>query len=563
MSLIYIQGEEEKRRHIHYEVDPDLPALGEGGMGHVLRGTRVDEQSGVRQEVAIKFLFEDLPAHAVERARREAAIQIHNENLVEMFGFIAISDSNNVKRYHVVSELLQGVMLFDLLNGKTTDKNGQEVAFAQELYQQYQNDRFGFAVFMVKNILSGLMALHDKGYIHRDLDPSNIMITHDRKVKIIDFGIAKQLNTLNTQDQQLTSTGQFVGKAAYAAPELVLGDVHSQDKTTDIYAVGIMLFQFIVGTTPFEGTMADIIKKQINEKLPLKLVPYKAVRRIIEKATEKKQSNRYQSAAEMRVDIEHLTKADAQPSKTSFDVKMPKATAVTGGSGGNKKAIIGAIAAAVVVVVGLCAVLLSKGGGPSEEELAAQAKARVDSLYQVRNGTVIDSPELTEVTDPESQAKMKPIGMLVEQALTAMEDTAKTEDGLAQLRDIVSQYGSYKNVAPALAVMAAITQPLDVTHSTERLKRLRQLTAGAIDRNAPRAHELAEQACKADPDCYQALYELATDYIGAVGRIGENAENDPGKAKQLFEKGLELAKKKGDQEYVSLFESRVNMLPAE
>ena len=188
MSVIYIQGEEEKKQHIHYEVDTDLPALGEGGMGQVLRGVRVNEQNGLRQDVAIKFLFDDLPPNAIERARREASIQIHNENLVEMFGFIEIADGQ-AKHYHVVSELLQGVMLFDLLNGKTTDKYGNEVEFAQELYNQYQNDKFGFAVFIVKNVLSGLMALHDKGYIHRDLDPSNIMITHDRKVKIIDFGM--------------------------------------------------------------------------------------------------------------------------------------------------------------------------------------------------------------------------------------------------------------------------------------------------------------------------------------------------------------------------------------
>ncbi|SEN39907.1 Protein tyrosine kinase, partial [Prevotella sp. ne3005] len=133
MSLIFIQGKEEKNRKIHYEVDPQQPSLGEGGMGQVLRGVMVNEKNGVRQDVAIKFLFEDLPVHAIERARREASIQIHNENLVEMFGFIEVIDGNGTKRYHVVSELLQGVMLFDLLNGKTTDKYGNEIEFAQEL----------------------------------------------------------------------------------------------------------------------------------------------------------------------------------------------------------------------------------------------------------------------------------------------------------------------------------------------------------------------------------------------------------------------------------------------
>ena len=424
MSLIIIQGEGEKKRHIHYEVDPELPSLGEGGMGQVLRGVMVNEKNGVRQDVAIKFLFEDLPAHAIERARREASIQIHNENLVEMFGFIEVVDNNGTKRFHVVSELLQGVMLFDLLNGKTTDKYGNEVAFAQELYS------------------------------------SNIMITHDKKVKIIDYGIAKQLNTLNTQDQQLTSTGQFVGKAAYAAPELVLGDVRSQDKSTDIYAVGIMLYQFVVGSLPFEGTMAELIKQQINEKLPLKNVPYKAIRRIIEKATAKKQSDRYQSASEMRVDLEHLTNQDAQPSGTSFD-SFPLL--------GESKSKIGklvAAAVAVIAIVGGVLFFMQQNSGPSEEEIE---QARKDSLYRVRNGQVIDSSEMSLVTDSETGAQMTPICMLADKALKALEDSTTREKGLTQLREIIGKYGDYKNSAPVLALMAAITQPVCCRTDTYRL----------------------------------------------------------------------------------------------
>ncbi len=226
MSIIRIQGIHEIENGIIYEVDTESKPLGVGGMGQVFRGKRIDSK-GVCMDVAIKFLFDDLPQHVIERARREASIQIHNENLVEMFGFIQIDERVTPEivhqRYHVVSELLEGVMLFDLLKGKTTDNEGKEVEFAQELYNQYLNDRLNFALFIVRNVLSGIMALHDKGYIHRDIDPSNIMVTADRKVKIIDFGIAKQLSTLNTQDQMLTTAGQFMGKATYAAPELVWG----------------------------------------------------------------------------------------------------------------------------------------------------------------------------------------------------------------------------------------------------------------------------------------------------------------------------------------------------
>lgn len=548
MSVLYIQGEEEKRQHIHYEVNTDIPALGEGGMGQVLRGVRVNEQNGLRQDVAIKFLFDDLPPNAIERARREASIQIHNENLVEMFGFIEIAD-NQTKHFHVVSELLSGVMLFDLLNGKTTDKYGNEVEFAQELYNQYQNDRFGFAVFIVKNILSGLMALHDKGYIHRDLDPSNIMITHDRKVKIIDFGIAKQLTSLNTQDQQLTSTGQFIGKAAYAAPELVLGDVHSQNRTTDIYAVGIMLFQFVVGTLPFEGTMAELIDQQLKAKMPLKMVPFKAIRRIIEKATAKKQADRYQSAAEMRVDMEHLTRADATPSKTFFGNTTPKTSTdkkVAVGGGGNKKLglIIGAAAAAIVVLVGIgvgAYFIFSGSSGLSEAELEQQ---RQDSISAVKQA---------------AQAKEKKASALVSKALAALDDPATVEEGFKQMENIVSQYASSKSAAHVTALMAALLQPQDVFYSPEKIKILREQTADFVEKSASKAHSYAEKAVEADPACYQALYELATDYMTGEPRTG-STPTDLEKSKQLFEKGQQYAQQKGDDEYIDLFKTRIEQV---
>ena len=170
-----------------------------------------------------------------------------------MYGFIQIdekSPSGIHPRYHVVSELLHGVMLLDLLNGKLTDSDGKEVEFARKLYEQYNTDRYAFAIFIVKNILSGIMALHDKGFIHRDIDPSNVMVTSDGKVKIIDFGIAKQIDSLSA-DRHLTSTGQFMGKAAYAAPELVRGDVPHQNATTDIYAIGIVMFEPDYGKAAF------------------------------------------------------------------------------------------------------------------------------------------------------------------------------------------------------------------------------------------------------------------------------------------------------------------------
>lgn len=310
MSLYKIQGKAEKRQGIFYEFNTQEEPLGVGGMGRVYKGYRVDEQTGNTQEVAIKFMYDDLPSNVIERARREASIQLRHENLVEMLGFIETEEKNVlgelIPHYHVVSELLEGVMLNDLLQGKITDRNGVVMPYAQKLYNDYQRDVYHFAVFIVRNILSGLMMLHDAGYIHRDIDPTNIMVTIDGHIKLIDFGIAKQMHSLTSHDKSLTISGVFLGKPEYAAPELVLGEIDAQDQTTDIYAVGILLFLCIVGHVPFEGDRHEILNMQLHDKLPLHLVKNKLLRRIIQKATEKSRGKRYQSAAEFRVALDQL-----------------------------------------------------------------------------------------------------------------------------------------------------------------------------------------------------------------------------------------------------------------
>ena len=310
MAIIMLQGESERLRGIHYEIDNAQQPIGVGGMGQVCKGLMVDEHTGSTRPVAIKFMFDDLPPQALERARREANIQLRNDNLVEMLGFMETQETDPTgvvkKHYHVVSELLDGVSLSDLLNGKTANRDGHDVPFAVKLLQDYRNDPDHFARTVVMSVLSGLMALHDAGYIHRDIDPSNIFVTAEGHIKLIDFGIAKQMNALTTSDKSLTVAGKFMGKPEYASPELALGDLQHQNQTTDIYAVGILLYQCIVGHTPFEGPRHEILEKQIKEKLPLGVIKNKDLRRIIATACEKKQELRYQSSAQMRVALEEM-----------------------------------------------------------------------------------------------------------------------------------------------------------------------------------------------------------------------------------------------------------------
>ena len=309
MKIIRLQGDAEIRSGIYYEYDVDATPLGEGGMGRVFKGFRVSRKTGERTPIAIKVIYDNIPERIVERARREANIQMDNENLARMYGFIEMINyyEGGTKckvHYYIIMELLVGVTLEDLMKGVISDQNGNEIPFAVELYNQYTQNRNVTVVRIMKSILSGLMALHDKGYIHRDIDPSNVMVTIDGKIKLIDFGICKQIESLESLDTALTATGVFMGKVNYAAPELVLGDVKSQSYTTDIYALGVLLYQLCSGRLPFSGTDLEIQNAHLRNSLPLKEVQHNKMRTIIRKATDKKQSKRYQSVVELRADLD-------------------------------------------------------------------------------------------------------------------------------------------------------------------------------------------------------------------------------------------------------------------
>lgn len=544
MAVIKIQGDTEKKQRVHYVVDTATQPLGVGGMGQVFRGKRVEETTGVTIDVAVKFLFDDLGEAAVERSRREASIQIDNENLVKMYGFIQIDEqtSNGVHpRYHVVSELLHGVMLLDLLNGKFTDSDGQEVVYAHELYNMYKADRYKFAIFIIKNMLSGIMALHDKGYIHRDIDPSNIMVTADGKVKIIDFGISKQLKSLSS-DRHLTSTGQFMGKAAYAAPELVLGDVAHQNETTDIYAIGIVFYELVTGRLPFDGSTNEVLNMQLKNKLPLDAIESKQVRRVIAKATEKKQADRYQSASEFRVSVEQLERTRTR-SDVTVDIKPNNALVE---KLKEKRTLVAAVAA-VVILVGGGAVALSSGG-TEEETVPAENVMTPEKLSQLKaekEREIIDDNRSISETDSLTGVVVKSAGMLTDEALALLSDSTASPESAIRLLDRV-----IANARPSSA-RAAYTKGImhlkngNVPANLAGVKQTAQASFAVSD---SLAHIYYAQAVELDPTFYPALFELGTDYNNGKIRGIETA-NKP-LARTYFEKALKYATDAGDSVYV-------------
>lgn len=357
MNIIRLQGNIEKRTGIYYEYNADSTPLGEGGMGRVFKGYRVVQRTGERMPVAIKAIYENIPERVVERARREANIQLDNDNLIRMYGFVETvtqldEDTKYKVHYHVIMELLIGVTLEDMMNGVTSDQNGMQIPFAAEIYSQYTQNRDAAVIRIMKPILSGLMALHDNGFIHRDIDPSNIMLTIDGKIKLIDFGICKQIVSLESLDKALTATGVFMGKVNYAAPELVLGDVKSQNYTTDIYALGVLLYQLCTGHLPFSGTDQDILSANLRKSLPMNDIHRSDFKKIIRKATEKVQSKRYASVSELRVDLERIP------------------TNSNNGNRGKIYLIFGFVIAAIVIIGGIIYTLKETNNDTADKVIA-------------------------------------------------------------------------------------------------------------------------------------------------------------------------------------------------
>ena len=535
MAIYRLQGKAEKRSGIYYEFDPSEEPLGEGGMGKVYKGRCVNEVTGTAFDVAIKFMFSDLPAHAIERARREASIQIRHDNLVEMLGFIDIEEKGPLgdiqHHYHVVSELLDGIMLDDLLAGKLTNKRGEPMPFAQKLYNDYQRDPYHFATYIIRNVLSGLMALHDAGYIHRDIDPTNIMITSNGHIKLIDFGIAKQMQSLTTNDKSLTVAGVFMGKPEYAAPELILGDIKSQDKTTDIYAVGILLFQCIIGHPPFEGDRHEVMNKQLHQKMPLGLIKNKQIRKIIETATDKTRAKRFRSAAEFRVALDQIA---LNGTGGGFEWK-PLYTYIIGG------------VAACGIIVGGAVLAITSLSGEKEQDIEEkpyvfvpdEVKAMEDENLTAQADTV--APEIAPEPVPE------PAPITYGSAVAALHRAETASEGLSQLEQL-SKDGNAN--ATYLVSRLYFKSKLKDDYCPDSITRMQKMLKIGVDNR--KAHRLLEISIEQNPRNYQALYELACDYWKGAQRTEAVQKRNADKAIDCFCKAMDHAKRANDRQYIRM-----------
>ena len=248
--------------------------IGVGGMANVYKGR--DVRTG--NQIAVKVLKEEFldNEELVRRFKNESkAISILNHpNIVKVYD-VSVTD----QLQYIVMEYIDGITLKEYLKQRNGALTWKEVVHFATL------------------VLSALDHAHSKGIVHRDVKPQNIMLQADGSIKMMDFGIARF-----SRAQSQTVSDKAIGSVHYISPEQAKGD-HT-DARTDIYSVGVMMYEMLSGKLPFDGTGAvSIAIMQISEKpKPLAEVAPNipvGLRQITEKAMEKDPADRYQSAQEM------------------------------------------------------------------------------------------------------------------------------------------------------------------------------------------------------------------------------------------------------------------------
>ncbi|MDW8799028.1 Stk1 family PASTA domain-containing Ser/Thr kinase [Staphylococcus pseudoxylosus] len=252
--------------------------LGGGGMSRVY----LAEDSILKRSVAIKAIR--IPSGEKEEAIKRFEREVHNltqlshDNIVNVFD-VTEDDEN----FYLVMEYIEGLTL-------------------SEYIQKNHPLDVDTILNFINQIINGIKHAHDTKIVHRDIKPQNILVDENQTLKILDFGIAKALS-----ETTMTETNHVLGTVQYLSPEQARGDI--TDNGTDIYSMGVVLYEMLIGKPPFSGeTAVSIAIKHIQDPMPNVTDERSDIRQalsnVVLKATEKDKMERYQSVREMQNDLE-------------------------------------------------------------------------------------------------------------------------------------------------------------------------------------------------------------------------------------------------------------------
>ncbi len=272
--------------------------LGQGGMSAVYKGT----DPNLKRVVAIKVIHSHLSNNPdfVQRFEEEAAAvaQLRHHGIIQVYDFNRDEDL-----YYMVLEFVPGETLQDHL--KRLNDGGRKLSPTK-------------AIEYMASICDAVDYAHQRGMIHRDIKPANLMLTTTGQVILMDFGIAKIVG-----GTRHTATGAVVGTAMYMSPEQIKGE--QPDRRTDIYSLGVTLFEMVSGRPPFDANSAmTLMMMHINDPVPnvknLNPDVPDALVSVINKALAKDPNNRYQTAAQMAAALRNtLSAGSSSPQATMME----------------------------------------------------------------------------------------------------------------------------------------------------------------------------------------------------------------------------------------------------
>jgi len=317
-----------------------IEELGRGGMGRVYKA----QDKEINEKVALKLITPEIAKdkNTIERFRNELkfARKIRHQNVCQMYDLNLEEGS-----YYITMEYVRG----DDLKGMIRRMGGFSA---------------GQAITIAKQVCNGLAEAHKLGVIHRDLKPQNIMIDQDGNARIMDFGIARSL-----KGRGITGAGVMIGTPDYMSPEQVEGK--ETDQRSDIYSLGVILFEMVTGQTPFQGDTPFTIGVKHKSEVPqdpqeLNKQISAELSQIILRCLEKDKEKRFQSAGELRNNLQNIEKGLPTAEKIVPDKKTFTSREFTVQLN-LKKLFIPAllIITAVIAVIAVWQLFLQKKAGPA------------------------------------------------------------------------------------------------------------------------------------------------------------------------------------------------------
>lgn len=276
-----------------------ISKLGEGGMANVY----LAEKGSLQKKVALKVLKDEFLSNQ----------HIRNRFLSEAKKMSGLNHANIVGVHDLIDETNFVAIELDYVEGKTLRQHLQEKGALSDVEIE--------ALF--KQMLDALAYIHEKGFVHRDVKPSNFMLTDNGIIKLTDFGIAKNVDDSN-MDYTGTGTGMQMGTPKYMSPEQVRS-TKDVDHRTDIYSLGVVLWEMVTGKVPYDiqtSSTFDVFTKIVNEPLEKTNTRWDD---IIEKTTRKEPINRYSSVGEVVfVDGERKTDHNSSTNEDGSAAKVEK-----------------------------------------------------------------------------------------------------------------------------------------------------------------------------------------------------------------------------------------------